>query len=124
MSLADYFESTDGVGVLGTANSDGTVDLALYARPHVLDESTVAFIMGDRLSHENLKSNPQAAYLFLEAGDGYQGKRLYLLKAGEETDPEKIEAMRREHRRGRSYGETAKFLVQFQVTQTRPLVGD
>jgi len=124
MSLADYFENTEGVGVLGTADSEGKVDLAVYARPHVVDETTVAFIMGDHLSHENLKSNPQAAYLFVEAGGGYAGKRLYLVKTAEETDPERIEAMRRESRKGRDYGGDAKFLVTFTVAKTRPLVGD
>jgi hypothetical protein len=51
MSLANYFENVKGVGVLGTADPEGKVDLALYARPHVIDEETVAFIMRDRLSH-------------------------------------------------------------------------
>ena len=52
MDLAEYFESTKGFGVLATANAEGEVDVAVYARPHVLDEETVAFIMADRMSHE------------------------------------------------------------------------
>jgi hypothetical protein len=124
MSLADYFENTKGLGVLGTADSEGNVDLAVYGRPHVLDETTVAFIMGDRLSHENLTSNPRAAYLFVEEGEGYRGKRLYLTKTGEETDPEKIEAMRRESRKGHDYGGATKFLAYFNVDRIRPLIGD
>jgi hypothetical protein len=34
--------------------------------------------MRDRLSHSNLLSNPHAAYLFIEDGPGYKGKRLYM----------------------------------------------
>jgi hypothetical protein len=124
MSLADYFENSKGLGVLGTSDATGKVDLAIYARPHVLDEETVAFIMSDRLSHENLDANPNAAYLWVEAGDGYKGKRLYLTKTREETDPEKIEALRREARKGHDYGGALKFLVHFKVEKVRPLIGD
>ena len=49
MTLYDYFENTSGTGVLATANSNGNVDIAIYARPHVIDENTVALIMNERL---------------------------------------------------------------------------
>jgi len=58
MNLEKYFETATGVGVMATADSNGKVDAALYARPHVIDEETVAFIMADRKTHENLDSNP------------------------------------------------------------------
>ncbi len=80
MNLFDYFKNVQGLGILATTNSDGMVDLALYAGPEVVDESTIAFIMRERLSHQNLKSNPHAAYMFIEKGEGYAGKRLYLTK--------------------------------------------
>jgi len=50
MKLSEYFENTDGTGVLATADDKGNVDAALYARPHCLDETTVAFVMNERLS--------------------------------------------------------------------------
>jgi hypothetical protein len=124
MNLGDYFENVEGLGVLGTADSEGRVDLAIYARPHVIDETTVAFIMSDRMSHRNLEFNPNAAYLFVETGEGYVGKRLYLTRLREETDPERIEAIRRP---GREYGkrtDSEKYLVYFRVDNVRPLVGD
>ena len=123
-NLHDYFENVEGVGVLGTADAEGNVDLAVYARPHMADEETVAFVMGDRTSHANVAANPQAAYLFVEQGPGYQGKRLYLTRTREETDPERIEAMRRETRKGHDYGDALKFLVYFRIEKVRPLVGD
>ena len=124
MNLHEYFEKTEGTGVLGTADADGNVDLALYGRPHVLDENSVAFIMSDRLSHANITANPNAAYLFVEKGPGHKGKRLVLTKIAEETDPEKIETMRRESRKGHDYGDALKFLVTFRVERVRPLTGD
>ena len=82
MSLKKYFEATKGFGVLATASADGSVDVAVYARPHVVDAETLAFIMADRLSHRNLQSNPHAAYLFREGATGDAGKRLHLTRTG------------------------------------------
>ena len=126
MSLKEYFEGTKGFGVLATASADGAVDVAVYARPHVIDEETVAFIMADRLSHSNLQSNPQAAYLFREGAGGYAGKRLHLTQVNEETDAEKINALRRRKAPiACEPGEgEARYLVTFHVDRARPLVGD
>ena len=124
MSLTEYFEAKEGLGVLATADSEGNVDLAVYGRPHVIDQTTVAFIMRDRLSHRNIESNPKAAYMFAEKGQGYNGKRLYLTMTGEETDPEVIESFgRRKKGHGRSADEK-RYLVYFSVDKERPLVGD
>jgi len=129
MSLSEYFENVDGIGILSTADADGNVDSAIYARPHVVDENTVDFIMGDHLSHDNVASNPHAAYLFLDQGrgegrGGRNGLRLYLTKTGEEADPKKIDAVRRKKREGEDYAGTKKFLVRFKVDEARRLVGD
>ncbi len=45
MNLSDYFEKVRGLGILATADPDGMVDLAVYAKPHVIDETTIAFVM-------------------------------------------------------------------------------
>jgi hypothetical protein len=123
MNLADYFDKVKGTGVLGTADSEGKVDLALYARPHVIDDQTMAFIMRDHLSHANVVANPRAAYLFVEQGEGRKGLRLYLTRTAEEDDPKKVEAMRRRGRRDEDTAETRAFLVYFRVDEVRPLVG-
>lgn len=124
MSLRDYFEGTEGIGVLGTADAQGNVDLAIYARPHFIDDESLALIMSDRTSHDNLAANPHAAYLFVEDGKGYKGKRLYLTRTHEETDPERIEAVRRQGRKRQDRGDAVKFLVHFKVENVRSLVGD
>jgi hypothetical protein len=80
MKLSEYFEKTKGRGVISTADSSGRLTAAIYARPHFVDEGTVAFIMADRLTHKNLESNPHAVYLFMESGEKYAGKRLYLTR--------------------------------------------
>jgi hypothetical protein len=126
MKLGEYFDKVKGLGVLSTADSSGKVDSAVYARPHIVDEQTVAFIMGDRLSHANLQSNPHAAYLFKEEGPKYNGTRLYLTKIREEKDSPMIEQIRRKKYpeiEGKYEGMT-KFLVFFRVDRVLPLIGD
>jgi len=125
MSLSDYFENVQGLGILATADSDGMVDLAIYVRPHVIDETTIAFVMRERLSHQNLKSNPNAAYMFVEQGEGYVGKRLYLTKTREETNTSLIEEFRRRQPEiCAADDDSNKYLVFLQINEVWPLVGD
>ena len=92
---------------------------------YVFDEQTVAFIMADRLSHRNLQSNPHAAYLFVEHGEGHRGKRLHLTQTAEKTDLQHIQALRRRPLPAECGYETeARFLVHFRIDRVRPLVGD
>ena len=124
MNLAEYFKDVKGLGVLATSDSEGNVDLAVYSRPYIIDEQTIAFSMVDGLSHSNIRSNPKAAYMFVERDEGYVGKRLYLTMTGEEKDPERIEAIRQQHARCREPGEKIRHLVYFSVDDIRPLVGN
>lgn len=124
MNLSDYFENTEGLGILASADSEGKVDVAIYARPHVIDDNTVAFIMAEHLTHQNVQSNPQAAYLFVEKGKGYAGKRLYLTKVREQSDPEAIDAVRRRTPKGCPEKALKECLVYFRIDRIRPLVGD
>lgn len=122
MKLEEYFDIKKGVGVLSTADSEGKVDAAIYARPHFMEDGSLAFIMRDRLSHHNLQSNPHAAYLFKEEGSGYKGKRLFLTRVREEQNTELLESLKR---RKSAYGNGEdRFLVFFKLDKTLPLVGD
>ena len=125
MELSEYFEKKKGRGVIATTDSKGKVGVAVYARPHFINEKTVAFIMADRLMHKNLESNPHAAYLFMEAGDKYVGKRLYLTKIKEEKDSELIGSIRRREvcPVDEGYKKGLRFLVYFKINKVLPLVG-
>ena len=122
MELNEYFETKTGTGILSTADKDGKVNAAIYSRPHFLDGGKLAFIMRDRLSHSNLRSNPHAAYLFIENGPGYKGKRLYLTMVREEKNTEQIKSLQRRKRKTKV--EEDRFLVFFELDRERPLVGD
>jgi acyl-CoA thioesterase FadM len=58
MELSQYFESVNGIGVLATADGNGHVNSAIYAKPHFMEDGTLAFIMRDRLSHANRSPIP------------------------------------------------------------------
>lgn len=120
MNLQEYFEQTTGIGILSTADADGKVNAAVYSRPNFIDEETIAFIMAARLTHENLQSNPHAAYLFIEPGDKYVGKRLYLTKIREEEDKELIDKFLKR----KEYRDVAKYLVYFHIDKVLPLIGE
>ena len=122
MELKEYFETAKGTGILATADGDGKVDAAVYARPNIMEDGSLAFIMRDRLTHHNLQSNSHATYMFVEHGPGYKGKRLYLTKLREEQDTELLESLRK-----RLYidaRDESKYLVIFNVTKELPLIGD
>lgn len=124
--MKDYFENTKGVGVLATADADGKVNVAIYARPHFLDDSdsnTATLIMNERLSYANIQANPHAAYLFVEEGDEYVGKRLSLTKIGQEDDQEKIKPLRRRNLPDECYEGKIQHLVHFRINEVRPLIG-
>jgi hypothetical protein len=125
MKLNEYFEKKKGRGVIATVDSEGRVGVAVYARPHFINEKTVAFIMADRLMHKNVQSNPQAAYLFLESGDRYVGKRLYLTKIKEEKNSALIDKIRRRESCPvyDKYRDKTKYLVYFRVDKALPLIG-
>jgi hypothetical protein len=122
MDLKTYFENARGTGVLATADDKGRVDMAIYARPHVMEDGTIALIMRDRLSHANLQQNPQAAYLFIKEGPGFRGRRLFLTRLREERDSALLGQLRRRSPE-KETGDETKFLVFFKVDKVLPLVG-
>ena len=114
MDLKNYFEKTRGMGVLSTADDQGQVNAAVYARPRVLEDGSLGFIIRDRLTHHNLQSNPHAAFLFHEKGPGYKGVRLHLTRIREESDTELVkELCRRCKIDGKA--DAVRFLVSFRI---------
>ena len=123
MDLREYFEHTKGTGVLATADHHGRVDIAIYAKPHFMDDGTIAFIMADRLTHHYLQDNDHAAYLYMEEGPGYRGRRLFLTKIREEEDSELLYSIRSKKYASKKDEGKARFLVFFKIDKVFPLVG-
>lgn len=126
MRIDTYFEKKKGIGVLSTSDGSGHVDTAIYAKPHVIGEGRVAFIMADRRTHTNIQSNPHAAYLFKEDGEGYTGVRLYLTKTGEEKNSDRLRSLLKRKKaegEGAEGGDGNQFLVEFRVDKVLGLTG-
>ena len=124
MDLEKYFDEHTGFGVLSTADEDGRVNAAVYARPPCFADGTIGLIMPERLTYSNLQANGHAAYLFRQEpepdGGSYEGVRLYLKKVAEDDDQERIAKLRR-----RVYGDyrDGRHLVIFSIEKELPLVG-
>lgn len=123
MDWKNYFHKKEGTGFLATAGAKGEVNIAVYSRPHVLEDGTFAFGMADRLTHVNLEQNPQAVYAFHEGH--YQGHRIYLVKVREETTGPMLDSIRERAKTLSSAGaaDMVKYAVYFRVVRNLPLVG-
>jgi len=125
MDLTHYFKNTDGTGVLATCGPADRVNQAIYSKPFVLDGSTVAFVMKHQTSHQNLRHNLSASYLFIEKGTGCKGIRLHLTKQREEKNSSLVKTLR--EKQPCIYpkeDDSDKFVVFFEVDQVRPLIGE
>ncbi len=124
MILKEYFTEHTGTGVLATADEKGNVNTAIYAKPHVFDDSTLGFIMRDRLTRKNLLENGYASYLFHESGPSYKGVRLKLQLLGESNDQELVAKLSRRNKEpGNSISDEQRFLVKFSVEKGVALIG-
>ncbi|MHC5145527.1 MAG: pyridoxamine 5'-phosphate oxidase family protein [Planctomycetota bacterium] len=124
MQLGCYFENVEGTGILATCDPSGELNQAIYSKPFVMDDETVAFVMCRRLSHQNLQGHMKASYLFLEKGDRYKGLRLSLTMQREEKNRSLIETLRKKQPCICSESDDSeKYLVFFDVNRVRPLFG-
>jgi hypothetical protein len=131
MDLKSYFEQHEGIGILATCDPNTFVDMAVYARPLVVNKTTIAFVMRQQLSHQNIKGHLNAAYMFIEKTreyktcEDYKGIRLYLTLQREEINQSVIEEMHKKDPCIYPEGDDSeKYLVFFTVTRIRPLVGN
>jgi formylmethanofuran dehydrogenase subunit E len=122
MKLSDIFD-LQGRGVMATADASGKVNVAIYARPRIIDEGTVAWGMSEGRTWGNLKENGKAAYLFM-SDKSFQGVRLVLelkemREAGDllEDIKEHMEAILN-HRAA----EAVKHVAIFRITEIRALI--
>ena len=122
MNWKEYFEKSNGCGFLATTNSQGEVNIAVYAKPIVLNDGTFVFGMGNRLTRTNLQENPRAVYAFQEAG--YKGMRFYLYKRKEENSGPLLDQLRAAAATCPAPGapQIIKYTVHFRVDRYLPLV--
>ena len=123
MDFADLF-THPGLGVMSTSSPDGRVNSAVYARPHIIDESTLVWGMTDKRTYQNLTRNPHAAFLFKTNGPGFSGVRLALDLLRTEESGELLETIKAntEEIVGPGAGAAVTHAVWFKVIEVRTLI--
>ncbi len=123
MKLAELFPE-GGKGVIATASAACVVNTAVYARPHIIDEETLAWGMTDSRSYANLRQNPHASYLYLAPVSGFSGWRLTLELIRIEDTGALLETIRKSTREivGAEAAAQVKHVGYFRVTEIRPLI--
>lgn len=122
MNLREMLQK-GGTGVIGTSNSAGEINLAIYAVPEIIDDETIVFGMTEGTTHKNLLQNPHASYLYIAPGEGYKGGRLNLLlaelkDAGELLEGKKVGLAAK---CGEVVADALKYVAYFKVLGVRPL---
>jgi hypothetical protein len=123
MKLLELFKEA-GRGVIATSNTQGEVNVAVYATPHVVDDSTLAWGMTEGRTYHNIMENPRAAYLFMYAGAGYTGARLGLKLKGIENSGDMLDVIKARTLDivGAGAAEAVKHVAYFTVVEIRPLI--
>ena len=113
-----------GLGVMSTAAADGSVNSAVYARPHVIDETTLVWGMTDRRTYRNICENRHASFLFKTATPGFSGIRLTLELIRTEDEGELLETIKANTDVvvGPGAGAAVTHAAWFTVTEIRELI--
>ena len=123
MKLLELFKEA-GRGVIATSNTQGEVNVAIYATPHVVDDSTLAWGMTEGRTYHNIMENPRAAYLLMYAGAVYTGARLSLKLKGIENSGDMLDVIKARTLDivGAGAAEAVKHVAYFTVVEIRPLI--
>lgn len=118
MNLENYFQQHNGLGVLSSADKEGRVNAALYARPKIQDNKAI-FLAAPNHTLNNLKQNPYAHYLFKEDTEGYEGVRLQLCLINIDENQERVNTLRTRHKAEQHYA----YVLEFEILESIDLIG-
>jgi hypothetical protein len=123
MILSELFK-LPGLGVMSTSSSDGKVNSAVYARPYVIDETTLVWGMTDKRTYQNLTRNRHAAFLFKASSPGVCGARLGLELIKTEEDGELLATIRTNTDEivGPGAGAAVTHAAWFKIVEERSLI--
>lgn len=109
---------------MATASKDGSVNIAVYARPHVIDQHTLVWGMTGGRTYRNIIENPQASFLFKTNTPGFNGVRLSLKMLKSEEDGEMLACIKKntEEVVGIGAGDAVAHAIWFRVVDVRNLI--
>ena len=114
--------SKKGIGIMGTADGEGWVNMAIYTPPIIMDEGTLVFGATQRLTYENLTQNPKAMFLYV-VPETWEGVRIRMRLVKDETGGEMLETCKKRFQ-AMNYTTLAREICHafhFQVEEIRPL---
>ena len=122
--LLDTLFDEYGIGVMATAAADGTVNTAVYARPHIIDDTVLVWAMTEGRTLRNVMQNHAASYLFKDSSPGFRGVRLDLQLIKTEESGEMLESLRQSTAKVVSpeAGQAVTHAAWFKVVEVRPLI--
>lgn len=123
MDFSELFKN-NGLGILATAAADGSVNTAVYARPHVIDQTTLVWGMTAGRTYRNIVENPHASFLFKTASPGFSGVRIALELIRTEETGAMLEAIKKSASEavGPGAGMAVTHAAWFRVVETRALI--
>jgi hypothetical protein len=109
---------------MSTAAADGSVNCAVYARPHVINDTTLVWGMTDKRTYRNISENSHASFLFKTSSPGFSGVRLTLELIRSEEEGELLETIKTNADVvvGPGAGAAVTHAVWFKVTEIRDLI--
>ncbi len=113
----------DGIGIIGTSDKSGNVNLAIYSPPQVVGENKVVFGATARKTYQNLEENPKAMFMYIVKK--WEGIRMELELEKIETEGEMLEKIK-QYFKNIGYNKLAeeiKFALYLKVTAVYPLKG-
>jgi hypothetical protein len=125
--LMEYFNRSDRIGMLSTADKEGMVDTAVFGSPRMIDAKTVVMGLGKNRTLENLRQNPHAVFMIIEPGKtvmDWKGIRVYMQVRDLATSGELLETFKAEMAKivGREAADMVHATVTFEVQELRPLI--
>jgi hypothetical protein len=123
MDLITLFQKP-GLGVIATAAKDGSVNTAVYARPHVIDQQTLVWGMTEGRTYRNVIENPQASFLFKADASGFSGVRLSLRMIRSEENGDMLDSIKKNAEKvvGIGAGDAVTHAIWFKVEEVRNLI--
>ena len=123
MKLNEMFPA-GGRGIIAASDSSGNVNMAVYAKPHIVDEKTVAWGMTEGRTWACVKENPRTAYLYMNPGPGYSGVRLKLSLKEFLESGDMLETVKKHTAEivSPAAAEAVKHVAFFAVEEVRPLI--
>ncbi len=113
----------EGIGIMGTADVQGWVNMAIYSPPIITPESALVFGATQRLTYKNLMENPRAMFTYVSTQRNWEGVRIKMTLVKDETHGVLLRTLKQQFE-DMGYTTLAQEIchaLHFQIEEVRPL---